>query len=245
MNIQKLITKILIFLPGLGLAVPSVEELLKEYDKIMGPENFEASVTMSAHREDGTTRDYGMKMAKKGTDKFRIWFSKPASSKGQEILRTVDADGTDVSYIYIPNLKRASRIGGRDNFQGGDFNNADVLRVNYSLDYTGKATEEKDEYKLDLTAKTEKASYDKVNIWMRKKDFMPIKGKFYGKSGKLLRSAEFSDYKEFKPAGFMRPAKITMKNEVTVERYSVMTTESMDVGYVGKDSDFVLSKLGK
>ena len=44
----------------------------------------------------------------------------------------------DNLWVYIPNLKRATRVALRDSFQGGDFNNADVLRVNYEADYTGK-----------------------------------------------------------------------------------------------------------
>ena len=67
---------------------------------------------------------------KRDADKFRVWFSEPASVKGQEILRLGDN-----SWVYLPNLKRATRIANRDSFQGGDFNNADVLRVNYTVDY--------------------------------------------------------------------------------------------------------------
>ena len=60
----------------------------------------------------------------------------------------------DNMWLYMPNLKRAVRVASRDSFMGGDFNNADVLRVNYTADYTATLAEEsKDAYVLELKAK--------------------------------------------------------------------------------------------
>src|SRR5437870_91468 len=114
-------------------AEPAVGDILKRYDEVMGPRTFDAETAMTAHREDGSERTYVMKMMKGESDKFRIWFLEPAAVKGQEMLRNGDN-----LWLYLPNLKRATRIANRDSFQGGDFNNADVLRVNYQADYDGK-----------------------------------------------------------------------------------------------------------
>ncbi|MFZ9521535.1 MAG: outer membrane lipoprotein-sorting protein, partial [Silvanigrellaceae bacterium] len=104
-------------------AEPTADQLIEKYDAIMGPTNFESSAKMMARREDGTIRNYEMRFVKKGNEKFRIWFKGPAAVAGQEVLRVGDN-----SWVYLPNLKRATRIANRDSFQGGDFNNADVLR---------------------------------------------------------------------------------------------------------------------
>src|SRR5262245_6626877 len=112
------------------LAPPSADELLAKYDAVMGPESFEAVTEMTAHREDGSTRTYKMRVLKGGRDKLRIWFLEPAAVRGQEMLR----QGENL-WVYLPNLKKPTRLASRESFQGGDFNNADVLRVNYQADY--------------------------------------------------------------------------------------------------------------
>ncbi|MEN9810529.1 MAG: hypothetical protein RLZZ488_2096 [Pseudomonadota bacterium] len=219
----------------------SADALLEKYDAIMGPENYESMAKMTAKREDGTTRTYDMRFVKKGTEKFRIWFKGPAAVAGQEVLRVGDN-----SWVYLPNLKRATRIANRDSFQGGDFNNADVLRVNYKADYAatlGKS-ENAEQYLVELKAKNANTSYDVVKLWMRKSDAMPVRGEYYGTSGKILRSAEFSDFKEFSK-GYRRPAKVIMRNELIKERSTELLMQSMNVGVSTPDQRFALTDLGK
>ena len=222
-------------------ADPSVDELLKKYDEIMGPQAFEAEATMTATREDGTSRTYGMKFLKKDQDKFRLWFSEPAAVKGQEMLRNGDN-----LWVYIPNLKRATRVANRDNFQGGDFNNADVLRVNYATDYTGKVIESAvpDSYCLELKAKHKETSYESIKLWLRKSDFQPLKGEYYGTSGQMIRSATFSEHKEFEK-GFTRPARIVMQNELVKTRKSEMRTSRMTLKVDPPAQRFTQADLGK
>ena len=106
-------------------------------------------------------------MLKRDADKFRVWFTEPASVKGQEILRI----GDNV-WVYLPNLKRATRIANRESFQGGDFNNADVLRVNYTADYTGTLapSDVPDTCCVQLKAKNPETAYDAIKLWVRKSD---------------------------------------------------------------------------
>ena len=224
-----------------AFADPSAAELLKAYDAVMGPVNFEAVTSMSAHREDGTTRTYKMKVLKAGDEKFRAFFSEPAAVRGQEMLRQGDN-----LWVYMPNLKRAIRLASRDSFQGGDFNNADVLRVNYTADYTGTIAPDAatpDAWLLDLKAKTTGAAYDHVKLWLRKADQLPVKGEYYTASGKMLRAAEFSDIKDF--GGIKRPAKILMKNMLATQRFSTMVMESFNIHVNPPSSKFVLDDLGK
>lgn len=222
-------------------ATPTADVLLEKYDSIMGPENFDSSARMTARREDGTVRTYDMRFVKKGTEKFRIWFKGPAAVAGQEVLRVGDN-----SWVYLPNLKRATRIANRDSFQGGDFNNADVLRVNYKADYTAilGQSDKAETYLVELKAKNTNTSYDVIKLWMRKSDSMPVRGEYYGTSGKILRSAEFSDYKEFSK-GYKRPARVVMRNELIKERSTELLTQSMNVDVSFPDSRFTLTDLGK
>ena len=222
-------------------AEPSVEELLKKYDSIMGPAAYEAETVMSATREDGSVRSYEMKFMKKDNDKFRLWFANPSSVKGQEMLRNGES-----MWIYLPNLKRATRIASRDNFQGGDFNNADVLRVNYAADYSGAivASDLPDTWLLQLKAKNADTAYDSIKLYMRKKDLQPVKGQYFGTSGQMIRSAEFSDYKEF-DKGYVRPSKVVMHNELVKARKSEMIMKSLKLNADVPPQRFTQADLGK
>jgi outer membrane lipoprotein-sorting protein len=224
-------------------AEPTAEEIIKRYDKIMGPANFEATSQMTAHRDDDTERSYKMRYLKSGTDKFRLWFQEPAAVRGQELLRQGDN-----SWLYMPNLKRSVRLANRDSFQGGDFNNADVLRVNYEADYSGTLLADSegipDSHLVELKAKSPDASYDRVRLWVRKGDFQPIKAEFFTESGKMLRMAEFSDIRDF-GNGLKRPARIVMKNMLATKRFSVMTLDAMNTKVAPSSSKFVLDDLGR
>ena len=233
---------LLVLLPlAAGAATPSAEELLQKYDAIMGPLNFEATMTMVAHRDDGSTRAYKMRMLKSGDNKARIWFQEPASARGQEILSQGDN-----AWLYMPNLKRSVRMANRDSFQGGDFNNADVLRTNYARDYSAQVAEDAsmpEAYLLELQAKTEDAGYDRIKLWVAKKDAMPLKGEFYTASGKMLRSAEFLEVKSFN--GFKRPSRVKMKNMIATRRFSELTVDAIDVRVQPAAGRFVLDDLGR
>jgi outer membrane lipoprotein-sorting protein len=222
-------------------AEPTPEEILKKYDAVMGPTTFETESSMTATREDGSTRTYVMRMLRGPEDKFRIWFKEPSSVKGQEILRVGDN-----SWVYLPNLKRATRIANRDSFQGGDFNNADVLRVNYTADYTPKMvpSEIPETYLLDLKAKTGNSSYDAIKLWVRQSDFLPVKAQYFGTSGQMLRSAEFSGYVEFEK-GYTRPAKIVMRNELVKARQSIMETKKLVRNVDSPPQRFTQADLGR
>lgn len=226
---------------GPVLAQPAAAELLKKYDAVMGPTNFEAMSLMTSSREDGSQRTYKMKILKSGDDRFRAWFHEPAAVRGQEMLRQGDN-----LWVYMPNLKRAVRLANRDSFQGGDFNNADVLRVNYTADYTGTVQADAatpDAWLLELKAKSSSAAYDRIKLWLRKSDSQPIKGEYYTSSGKMLRSAEFSDYKDF--GGLKRPAKVMMRNMLVPKRFSVMVMESLNTKVAPAATRFTLDDLGR
>jgi hypothetical protein len=148
----------------------------------------------------------------------------------------------------MPSIKRPVRLASRDSFMGGDFNNADVLRVNYEVDYDASVAPSSvpDCYQLELKAKTgagNNAAYDAVKLWMSKEAKpLPVKAEYYAKSGKLLRSAVFSDVKDF--GNVRRPAKIMMRNELATARSSDMIWESFTLKDSISAQRFVLDDLG-
>ncbi len=221
-------------------ANPTPTELLAAYDNTMSPKTFDALVVMVAHRQDDTTRTYKFRAMKGPEDKIRLWFFEPASAKGQEMLRV----GENM-WVYMPNLKRALRIASRDSFQGGDFNNADALRVNYVADYEPKFGDSgsPDQWLLDLAAKTKDAAYDRIKLWIHKGDLMPVKAEYYAASGKMLRSMQYAEVKDFH--GHKRPSHLVMRNELAVKRFSEMNTLDMKLNVDVPPQKFVLDDLGR
>jgi outer membrane lipoprotein-sorting protein len=226
--------------PSRAASDPTAAQIVARYDEVMGPKTFDALLAMIAHRQDGTTRSYKMRVMKAGDDKIRLWFFEPASAKGQEMLRM-----NDNLWVYMPNLKRALRIAARESFQGGDFNNGDVLRVNYVRDYSAVlgAAGDDHQWMVELTAKTEDASYDRIKLWVTRSELLPARAEYYAASGKLLRSAEFSDVKDFR--GLRRPSRIVMRNELAQSRYSELQTLDMKLNIDVPAQRFVLDDLGR
>ena len=227
--------------PTLAAAAdPTAEQLLKRYDQVMSPRTFDGLLVMIAHRQDDTTRTYKFRALKSQDDKIRTWFFEPAAAKGQEMLRVEDN-----MWVYMPNLKRALRLASRESFQGGDFNNGDVLRVNYVADYNAKLIPAEDDklWLLDLTAKSKEAAYDHIKLWMTKDKQQPAKAEYYAASGKILRSAKFEDVKIFH--GLERPAHMTMRNELATKRFTEMMWLDLKLDLDVPAQKFVVDDLGR
>ena len=220
-------------------APADAKAILAKYDQVMGPAFFDSVSSMTAHRNDGTERTYQMRFLKSGDDKFRVWFDAPSNARGQEILR-VD----DNFWVYMPNLKRAVRLAARESFMGGDFNNADVLRVNYSKDYDPSlVSEAEDRWVLTLKSKNPGSAYDRIDLTVHKGDTLPLEAHFFAASGKELRSAVFEEPKDFH--GHRRPSLVTMKNAIEEGRWSRMRLEEFKVLESIPGTKFVLTELGK
>jgi outer membrane lipoprotein-sorting protein len=224
-------------------APPALEEVLKRYDALMGPENFKAVMSMTSHRDDGTSRTYKMTLLKVGAHKTRIGFEEPASARGQEILRNGEN-----TWIYMPNLKRSLRLASRESFQGGDFNNADVLRANYTQDYSGTVkedTEKPDTWLLELKSRSKDSAYDGIKLWVKRAPLgVPVRGEYFTSSGKLLRSADFLNVKDFGNK-LVRPALVKMRNELATQRYSELFFDGIDTRSTAPDARFTLNDLGR
>ena len=230
----------LAFYAFFALTTPSSPtEWLQRYDSVMGAQNFKGVFRMRAHREDGSERSYTFDVLKMGDDKTRISFQAPSSIFGQEILRQGDN-----FWIYMPNLKRAVRLASRESFQGGDFNNADVLRIHYETDYsaTESTTTAPHTCSLDLRAKTSSAAYDHIQLMFDTNTRMPTAAEYYSQSGKMLRKAEFSDVRSFE--GFERPARIVMTNMLLPSRNTQLDVLQFDIHAKPTSTAFVLDNLG-
>jgi outer membrane lipoprotein-sorting protein len=210
-------------LPSAAHAEPSPDQVLAKANAIIAPEAYTATVQMVAVRSDGTTRTYVFRTMKQGSDKLRLAFDEPRTLSGHELLRL----GDDL-WRYVPSLKRSMRIASRDDFEAGDFRNADMLRVDLARDYRVTGMKDGgDSWILDLVAATKQAGYDHIVYTVRKSDAMPVQQEFYAASGKKLRSATFSAPVSF--GKHVRPSRVKMVNELTRGQSTDMTVQSFEL----------------
>jgi hypothetical protein len=89
---------------------------------------------------------------------------------------------------------------------GGVFNNADLLQLDFSEEYSVAAVEEKPEsYSLDLKAKTGAVAYDRLKMQVDRKLLLPLTIEAYAASGLLIKTLRYSEIKDFGD-GIRRPS---------------------------------------
>jgi hypothetical protein len=148
----------------LGLPLPAMaldgEELLLKVDRNLQPESYEMYRKLINIEPDGNRKEFVLYTIKKGQEKMVALFLDPPSEKGRSSLRLGDN-----MWLYIPNVGRPLRITSLQSVIGGVFNNSDILRLDYSVEYTvSKFEEQADAYLLDLLAKNKTVAYDRLKM---------------------------------------------------------------------------------
>ena len=169
----------------------------------MQPESFESYRKLINIEPSGTQREFLLYTLKKGQDMIASLFLAPASDKGRATLRLGDN-----MWLYIPNVGKPIRITSLQSVVGGVFNNADIMRLDYHVEYDVQQLEDLGpEYLLDLKAKTGAVAYDKLKMWVDKATVVPTKIECYAATGLLIKTLYFKERKPFDD-GTMRPAVI-------------------------------------
>ena len=176
-------------------------QILQKVDRNLEPETYESYRQLTDIQPDGSKKVSVLYTMKKGRDKVVALFLAPASDKGRVTLRLGDN-----MWLYMPDVGRPIRITSLQSVTGSVFNNADILRIDYTAEYNVEATEEQgDAYVLSLKAKTGEVAYDKLKMWVDKKALLPVTIECYAASGLLLKTLHFKDIKDF-GGGIKRPA---------------------------------------
>ena len=177
--------------------------ILKKVDEILTPGSVEFYRKLINEEPNGKKKEFIFYSVKKDRDKVAMLYLAPASDKGRATLRLGDN-----MWLYIPNVGKPIRITSMQSVVGGVFNNADIMRLDYSAEYDAIKLEESGENLiLDLKAKTRTVSYDRLKMWVIKKSNIVEKVECYAASGKLIKTLNFKNVKDF-GKGIVRPAVI-------------------------------------
>ena len=211
--------------------------ILQKVDRNLEPESYEAYRKLIDIQPDGARKEYVLYTLKKGRDKVVALFLSPPSDKGRATLRLADN-----MWLYMPDVGRPIRITSLQSVTGSVFNNADILRIDYSEEYDVQAAEEeKDAYLLSLKAKSGEVAYDSLKMWVDRKLLVPVTIEAYAASGLLIKTLRFRDMKDF-GGGIRRPATLETDSPLHKGYKSVMLWSGLKKSTVS-DEIFTLNYL--
>jgi Outer membrane lipoprotein-sorting protein len=214
-------------------------EILKKVDANLQPESFESYRKLINIEPNGAKREFLLYTLKKGHDKIVSLFLSPASEKGRATLRLGDN-----MWLYIPNVGKPVRITSLQSVVGGVFNNADIMRLDYNVEYNIKNLEQKpNEYLLDLKAKNETVAYDQVKMSVDKKSLVPNKVECYAATGLLIKTLYLKENKPFDD-NTLRPSVIETDSPLYKGYQSIMVYAKVKKRIVS-DEVFTLEFLSK
>lgn len=141
-------------------------------------------------------------------------------------------------WLYTPGVKKAIRIG-IDQRLAGDVANGDILRTRFQEDYKATVLDSpKTEIKMRLDRNSKSAAYHRIIYTIKSDTHRPFKAEFYAPSGKMLKIAEFTEFKKISGEILCTKVKITdvQTKRVSTITYSNFKARSLSPDYFNKDA---------
>ena len=169
-------------------------------------------------------------------------FNEPARDAGKLML----FQGRDL-WFYDPASRASFRISPQQRLIG-QAANGDVVNTSFSRDYSATLEAEeavvdgdrkpRDAYKLRLIAAAADTTYAAIEYWQDRADARPIKARFFGDSGQLLKTAFYRKYSSW--LGRERPTEVVIidgvdPNWVTILRYSNFERRDIPASWMQRD----------
>ncbi|MFA7425039.1 MAG: outer membrane lipoprotein-sorting protein [Desulfosarcinaceae bacterium] len=230
----------LLLAPGLVVAEPLTgEQILEQVDRNLEPGDLEMYRKIINIEPDGQRKEYVLWFLKKDKDKVVTLFVSPASEAGRATLRLGDN-----MWLYIPNVGKPIRITSMQSVVGGVFNNADIMRLDYSVEYTVAEMSEADgQILLDLKARSAAVAYDRLRMWVDEERLVPVRIDCFAATGMLIKTLHFSDIKDIGD-GAVRPAVMETDSPLYKDYKSVMVSANLKLRQL-PDEVFTLNYLSR
>jgi outer membrane lipoprotein-sorting protein len=213
-------------------------EVIKKIESTLAPSNAKFSYAFTNYRTDGVVMEYEVKFQMKDFSHSHGYFIKPEREKGREILRM-----DEQIWTFMPSVGKAVHIADRESFAGGDFSNADILKVDWTSKYTVTLLKELPSQTIyELKASVSDAAYAKMRIWVDKKTGQPVQQHYYDTKGTLLKRCSYGEVKKFD--SIERPSFLRMENVITNQKSELRVLEMSFPGTL-PESRFRVDNLGK
>lgn len=197
-------------------------QILEQVDHNLQPGDLEMYRKIINIEPDGKKKEYVLWFLKKDKDKVVTLFISPASESGRATLRLGDN-----MWLYIPNVGRPIRITSLQSVVGGVFNNADIMRLDYGVEYdVVSLSEDQEQYLLELKAKTKAVAYEQLRMWVLKKELVPSRIDCYAATGMLIKTLHFKEIKDIGD-GVVRPAVMETESPLYQGYRSIMISANL------------------
>lgn len=186
-----------------------------------------------------------------GLSRSLIRFLAPADVQGTSfLLIEKPGDGDDDMYLYLPALKRTRRIAGSQkdgSFMGSDFTYADMeSRDIKSATYEKRPDETIDGVPCYSIVATPKKSgdeqYSKVELWVRKDNFLPQQIKFYDPKGRFQKVFKLHEAKQIDGQWVITKSQMWTKD---TGHNTFLFVESLDTKTALDPAEFAPGNLSK
>ncbi|RKX65419.1 outer membrane lipoprotein-sorting protein [candidate division TA06 bacterium] len=197
----------------------TANELLKRIDNRHFYSTISYKAIMKIHFANETLEKH-LSIYVKGNEKAYLEIIYPPEERGTRYLKLKDA-----MWIYFPSADDVIRISGhmlRQSMFGSDLSYEDAssskkLSEYYDATYDTSRTNDT-MYVLDLIAKEKDASYYRRKVYVSKGSLLIKKMELFAKSGKLLRTMKFENYKKY--GSIYVPMKMEVRDEVRKNSYT-------------------------
>lgn len=217
------------FLLSEAAAKPGADpaEILRRSEKVRSPSvdyAVDFSVSVLDDYTPGQPRSASYTMIASGKERAMALMLGPDQFHGGTLL----IRGSEY-WLLLPKSTRAIQLSG-DAIRRGDVANGDVARANLVAEYEptldGEETVDGEPcFRLQLAALSEDAYYPKIRGFVTKGRYLPKKYEYYGRSGSLLRTAVYGDYRKT-PLG-MHSMKLEVKSPQEMNRTTTMVFSNL------------------
>jgi outer membrane lipoprotein-sorting protein len=172
--------------------IPDGYALVVAAENLMYP-NAKTVYTLEFNDGKGRTDHYAMTCyTRDKNQKIIVRLTAPVSVIGDDILM-IDQN----VWVLDHNSNRVLKIPSNQSFGGSDFSYGDVVRLNWSDNYSIKvAGQTPHTWNLDLVAKDRNAPYFRIALELDKQGGWPVKGVCFAKSGVIVKEMEFGDIRD-------------------------------------------------
>lgn len=190
---KRLLIALALFI-ALPLRAEDAAAILARSDQFRAPlESFAVDVELTAYTPHDKAESSKFRVYGKGSDRSVVEFIAPSPEKGKLLLMLREA-----MWIYMPSASRPIRISPLQRLMG-QASNGDVARTSFTVDYVPKSVTETEweghkAFVLELAAKDNDIAYSRVQLWIDKASYEPLRADFYVVSGKLIKRALYRGF---------------------------------------------------
>jgi outer membrane lipoprotein-sorting protein len=181
-------------------AEPDIDTIIKKVDELYRSNTSYGEMEMTIMTPNWE-RTLKMEFWSEGMDKTFIYIESPKKDRGIATLR-IEKE----MWNYFPKINKVMKVPPSmmmGSWMGSDFTNDDLVKESTLLDDYDRrlirpAGAEEGYYYIELSARADTISvWDKIEVKVRKSDYIPVRQTYYDEKGNSMRVLNFSDVKNF------------------------------------------------